>query len=548
MLTCLFLSAFISSFNTTNLFKKVNSENIQTSAVQSNTRQWLANRFFDNNLSWTSVKEGDISDVDAYIDQGWGNYIVHGDSGTMQIDEPLNNGKWQDYNNPDFPISPDTNGSSSTGLYITHQWNENIDQTRNTPSIHWKRNIRMPVNMSDYIITDASLEAVFNASVTAYGAVPNAPQYGGIECPGDYTDGDDDFPPRTFPEPPQFGIGDFVTFYVLISDIDNTNSFQVAINQTTNLGQDSPAVWNYMDTALEVVPKNILISYLNSVLDNDNFNFTITLGIDIYCEDNDYNVDVDTWDMLIMRSFNLTFTYKKRINQFTSISWEQVGDQITGETAQITNAQLNFQYKIDQDWPVSLSPNSEILVFINNKKVTEITKLSSAGVDPQERFPGGLDVTSFISKDIDISLSIQVYLADNFGLAEDIIISIDRVFLQISWNVIVDDPFPEPFIFRVLLIVASIAGLSIGGYLVAYQKILKYPKPVRKVRKYRRTLTRKKEPIVSILKRESAFKKEYSQELHKTSSFLRGKPSVSEGMKESTKLPIESKKLPEGNK
>ncbi len=538
MLACLFLSTFISSFTTTNLFKQVGSENIKTSAVQYNTRQWLANRFFDNNLSWTSVKEGDISDVDAYIDQGWGNYVIHGDSGVKQIDEPLNDGKWQDYNNPDFPISPDTNGSSSAGLYITHQWHENIDQTRNTPSIHWKRNIRMPVNMSDYIITDAYLEAVYNASVQALDH-----DGGGIEVAGDYTEG------QNPPADTQFATGDFATFYVLISDVDNNNVFQIAINKTTNLGQDSnPTITNHTDTLLDVVPKSILISYLNSVLEYDNFNFTITLGIDLYCEDNEYNVDIDTWEMVIMRSFNLTFTYKKNINQFTSISWEQVGDQITGETAQITNAQLNFIYKIDQVWPSSLSPNSEIYILINNKKVTEITKLSSATVDPQERFPGGLDVTSFISKDIDISLSIQVYLADNFGLAEDIIISIDRPFLQISWNVIVDDPFPEPFIFRVLLIVASIAGLSIGGYLVAYQKVLKYPKPVRKVRKYRRTLTRKKEPIVSILKRESAFKKEYKQELHKTSSFLRGKPSVSEGMKEPTKLPIESKKIPEGNK
>lgn len=538
MLACLFLSTFISSFTTTNLFKQVGSENIKTSAVQYNTRQWLANRFFDNNLSWTSVKEGDISDVDAYIDQGWGNYVIHGDSGVKQIDEPLNDGKWQDYNNPDFPISPDTNGSSSAGLYITHQWHENIDQTRNTPSIHWKRNIRMPVNMSDYIITDAYLEAVYNASVQALDH-----DGGGIEVAGDYTEG------QNPPADTQFATGDFATFYVLISDVDNNNVFQIAINKTTNLGQDSnPTITNHTDTLLDVVPKSILISYLNSVLEYDNFNFTITLGIDLYCEDNEYNVDIDTWEMVIMRSFNLTFTYKKNINQFTSISWEQVGDQITGETAQITNAQLNFQYKIDQDWPVSLSPNSEIYILINNKKVTEITKLSSATVDPQERFPGGLDVTSFISKDIDISLSIQVYLADNFGLAEDIIISIDSVFLQISWNVIVDDPFPEPFIFRILLIVASIAGLSIGGYLVAYQKVLKYPKPVRKVRKYRRTLTRKNEPIVNIIKRESAFKKAYNQEIHKTSSFLRGKPSVSEGMKGPTRQPIEAKKLPEGNK
>jgi hypothetical protein len=535
MLFFLFLSTF--NFNSTTLYTKVNSEDIRTSAVDYHIDQWLANRLFNDNTSWTSIKEGDISDVDAYIDQGWGNFIVHGDSGIMQIDDPLNNIDWHDYNNPEFPISPDINGSSAAGLYITHQWHESIDQTRNTPSIHWKRNITMPINFSDYIITDAFLEVVYNASVQALDH-----DGGGIEVHGDYTEG------QNPPADTQFAIGDFATFYVLISDVDNNNVFQIAINKTTNLGQDSPEITSHPDTPLDVVPKNLLISYLNSVLDYDNFYFTITLGIDLYCEDNEYNVDIDNWNMLIMRSFNLTFTYKKKINQLTSISFEQVGNQITGENTRITNALLNFYYKIDTPWPSSLSPNSEIRIFINDKKIAETIKLGNILISPQEAFPGGLDVTSFISKDIDISLSIQVYLADNFGLDEDIIISIDRTFLQISWNVVYDDPFREPWFFRLLLVIASIGGLSIGGYLVAYQKVLKYPKPVRKVRKYRRTLTKNKEPTVSIANRERAFKKEYKQELQKTSSFLRGKPIEPIGPKETPKQPIESKKPPEAIK
>jgi len=542
----LFLSVFISSFNSSNPFKQeLSPKNIQTSSVQSFSRQWLANRDFEDISSWISIKDGDISDVDAFISQGWGNYLIHGDSDEIRIDEPLNNINWQDYNNPKFPISPDTNGSSSAGLYITHQWDESDDQTRNTPSIHWKRTIRMGFNMSDYIITDASLDVIFNATVTAVGSNPLQPHIGGIERPGDYTEGQ-------FPNPPnnetQLAIGDFATFYVLISDVENNNVFQIAVNKTTDLGQDTPEVTNYTDTALDEVPKNILISYLNSVLEYDNFNFTITLGIDVYCEDNEYNVDIDTWDMLIMRSFNLTFTYKKKIDQFTSISWQQTGDQITGETIQVTGAQLNFDFKIDNSWPSSLSPNSEIRVLINNKQIIETIKLSRATDSSQEAYPGRIDVTSFISKDIDITLSIQVYLADEFGLSKNITISIDNVYFRIYWNLYTDDIFSEPLFFRVLLIAASIAGLSIGGYLVAYQRVLKYSKPVRKVRKYRRTLVRKKDPLVNIINRKDAFKKKYKKELHKTSSFLRGKPTEETKTLVQPKQPIETKKLPEGNK
>ena len=323
------------------------SQNIHTSVV----KQWLNNTNFDYEASWVSIEQGDKSDVDGFIGQGYGNYIVFGDSGEKRIDEPLNNGDWEDFNNPEFPISPNNNGSNSAGLWVDHEWNEGIDQTLNTPSIHWKQNITMPINMSDYMITSASLEVIFNATVTAKGSNPSQPHIGGIERPGDYTEGINP------PTDTQFGIGDFATFYVLISDVENNYVFQVASNQTTDLGQDNPEVNNYSDTLLNIIPEEVLISYLTSVLESDNFNFTITLGIDIYCEDNEYNVDIDTWDSLIMRSFNLTFTYKKRINQFTAISLEQAGKQISGESVQITNARLNFDYKINQTWPYISSPN-----------------------------------------------------------------------------------------------------------------------------------------------------------------------------------------------
>jgi len=495
------------------------SQNIHTSVV----KQWLNNTDFDYQASWISVEQGDISDVDGFIGQGYGNYIVFGDSGEINIDDPLNNGDWEAFNNPEFPISPSNNGSNSAGLWVDHEWDEGDDQTLNTPSIHWKQNITMPVNMSDYIITSASLEVIFNATVTAQGSNPLAPQVGGIERPGDYTDGDSD--PSPYPEPPQFGIGDFATFYVLISDVENNNIFQIALNKTTDLGRDDPEVTNYSDTLLEIIPKNVLISYLTSVLERDNFNFTITLGIDIYCEDNDYNVDIDTWDSLIMRSFNLTFAYKKKINQFTAISLEQAGKQISGDNVQITNAELNFKYMINQTWPYTSSPNSEIRIFINNKMYNETIKLSWEKPILADAFQDYIDITSFISKDVNITLSIQIYLADEFGLDNDIMISIDEVEFLITYIEITSETSEEPFISRVLLIIASIVGLIVASYLIAYQKILKYPKPVRKVRKYKRTL-RKGKPSVEILDRKKSFEKEFNRELHNTSNYLRGKPNL----------------------
>ena len=62
--------------------------------------------------------------------------------------------------------------------------------------------------------------------------------------------------------------------------------------------------------------------------DPDHSNFTITLGIDIYCEDNLGGTEYDTFESLIIKSCNLTFTCVKKIEQFSSLSWNQIGDKI----------------------------------------------------------------------------------------------------------------------------------------------------------------------------------------------------------------------------
>ncbi|MEJ2295921.1 MAG: hypothetical protein P8Y23_14285, partial [Candidatus Lokiarchaeota archaeon] len=99
----------------------------------------------------------------------------------------------------------------------------------------------------------------------------------------------------------------------------------------------------------------------------------------------------------------------------------------------------------------------------------------------------------------------------------------DFVSYEIYLSVI--QPSGNTFWFWLLLIVSGIAILGLISYLIAYQRVLKYPKPVRKVRKYRKTLQRKKVPSMSILSRDKAFEGTYKSELAKTSKSLVGKPS-----------------------
>jgi len=98
-----------------------------------------------------------------------------------------------------------------------------------------------------------------------------------------------------------------------------------------------------------------------------------------------------------------------------------------------------------------------------------------------------------------------------------------------------------------LLIAVSTATVCLGGYLIAYQRIFKYPRPVRKVRKFKRTLNKSSAPDVPIMPREIAFKKSYNKELSGTSKSLRlktGGPKITkviEKFKKKPELAVETK-------
>ncbi|UCC19334.1 MAG: hypothetical protein JSV62_14715 [Promethearchaeota archaeon] len=493
----------------------IKTEQLKTSGVEHfSNNLWIENPTFDDlGEPWNLRIEGDTRDVIGDIGHGNANYTIIGDSRIKQIDEPLNNTLWVLYNNPDLPILPSNPAFpllpniTENGCEVSHRWDENINQTHNRPSAQWKRTIEMPVDMRDYIITEASLEVIFNATVTV------SPTVGGIERRIDEAVSD------------KFSTGDYAEFYVLVSDVDETfPAVRIAYNHTGDLGLDGTS-GTYPDTPMDIVPENVLKSILNSVLETDGFNFTITLGIDIYCEDNLPAVDIDIWDSLIIRSFNLTFSYEKKINQFTSIGWEQEGNALTEDNIQVTDAKLNFTYKIDTLWSLTSTSNSEIRALINNNSVSEINLLLANNSFQYAEY----DVTSFILKDLNITLSIQVYLADQFGLDQNITISIDDVYLIISYIKVTIDIFSEPWVFTALLVLASVLTAGAGGYLVAYQRILRYPRPVRKVMKYRRTLNKSKAPEVAIMPQDVAFKKAYNQELTESSKFLKLRPG---GIKE----------------
>ncbi|MHA1190938.1 MAG: hypothetical protein ACTSP9_01415, partial [Promethearchaeota archaeon] len=178
-----------------------------------------------------------------------------------------------------------------------------------------------------------------------------------------------------------------------------------------------------------------MIFYLNSVLNTDNYNFTVTLGIRIYTADNSNEYDNDEFHEILIKSVNLTFGYEKKINQLNRASWKQDGDLIPANY-EIENATLNFKYMINASWSeYTSSPNSEFRILINNNQMGETVNLITANGTLREIKQGGFDVTPFISPNKHVNLTIQVYIGDEFLLNSTIKISIDDVSLQISYGI-----------------------------------------------------------------------------------------------------------------
>ncbi len=485
-----------------NLLDKQYQGNILVSSEVNGTKQWIENPNFTSpiGLTWYSIEEGEKSDVQATTSGEQANFKVLGEQGTfsnisgipknISVNYPYG---WTAVNNTAFPAFPDIYKIDSCGCYISHTWDDN--DALQTPSVHWDRNITMPVDMSEYIITSADLKIVINASVDS-----------NIDTPNDNNIG--------------FTIGDSVRFYVLISDVDKKFPIEVVYFKTIYLGQRNlptyEEILNITDKTLRASEKS-LIDALTSVFEINHYNFTITLGIDIFCEDNIPASDHDHWDDLRIKSCNLTFSYEKKINKLTFVSWNQDGDKISDLSPNrviISNAMLNFKYKVNQDWSTS-SPNSEIKVFINNKEHTETIKLSSATTSFQKIKSNGFNVTYLISDDVNLSL--QVFLADDFGLNRTIIVLIDEVSLDISYVIIIPDEPGVDWTLLIIILIASIAGLVITFSL--YQTHFKYPPIVRKMRKLRKKIKKGKTAKQILLKKRQELIKNGSKEQIKILNF-----------------------------
>ena len=431
---------------------------IHTQSENHYTEQFLEDPSFNSPIGcWNYSAEGDISDINAHISNGSANYEIQGEKRTFSLVEtPPIGSNWVAIPNPDFPHGPSSNFTDSEGLKVYHEFDDH-DANQN-PSVHWDRNITMPVAMSDYVIKSVSIQVVVNATVDE-----------DVDCPGDTTANNGGSPLN------QQESYDYVRFYALVSDLSKDKVYEMAYLQPTDLGQGNPPGDDTLpNTYLIPYPEDDLIYFLTSVLSTDYFNFTITVGIRIYTADNSDDYDNDEFHELLIKSVNLTVIYEKKIDKFTSISWRQIGNKIedlSSYAIEIIDASLNFKYRIDNTWPSSLSPNSEIRILVNNIRILEPIKLIDTIATSlfQEAKIGGYDITSMISKEENVSIHIQLYIADEFIYDQIITVSIDDVFLEISYIEFIPEEDISAlllwlFITALLVIIGILGCLSVRSY------------------------------------------------------------------------------------
>ena len=475
---------------------RIFDDNIRLSSEKSYEEEWIVNRNFTSTDSWFYSKGnfGDPSDLNAAINNGEAKIFVYGERKQFsKINGTPQNIDWTPIKKAEESIYPDLFEINENGCNASHEYWEGTgnnlfgvpgNQTRNRPSVLWKRTIEMPYDMSDYIITSSDLIAIFNGTANY-----------NVETPNDTLTGTN----------PTRAENDHTKFYVQFTNLEDIIRYEAASYEPIYLGNGSlDANINYgpidtiNDTYMISAPDDVLNYFLNRVFEYDHQNFTVILGIDIDCEDNYGQTDRDTYYSLLIKNCNLTFNYERKINQLSSVSWNQICGKISdisNYTVIVTDARLNYKYKINDTWTNS-SPNSEIQILVNENKHPETVKLSTATSSFQEARMGGFDITNLITDDVNLSL--QVYIADNFALNNSREISIDDVSLKLSYIIIEpNEPITEgdEWIWLVYLLIGALIGLV--GIFTIYQIHFKYPPMVRKVRKLKKKI--KKEKIIKPL-------------------------------------------------
>ncbi|MHA1748334.1 MAG: hypothetical protein ACTSYF_06780, partial [Promethearchaeota archaeon] len=111
-------------------------------------------------------------------------------------------------------------------------------------------------------------------------------------------------------------------------------------------------------------------------------------------------------------------------------------------------------------------------------------------------------------------ITISVYAGDDYEFER----------FTVTLNVV--RPPEDVLFFQILTILGVSAALGLGGYLFAYQRVLKYPKQVRKIRKYKSKIKKPKSTGIEIRSRDQLIEDTYAEKIRPLEKQLKRSPKA----------------------
>lgn len=497
----------------------------------------IANSFLSGDIINFTVRLKDTSLISGYIQQTKAKLHIRFPNGTIWTDQiqfksPDINGK-VNFDYFQIPLAPPNYKAGQYEVIIT--WNNTyFNYNFNETGIIYEKfivihdSILYP-DQGQYFIDNVAEEGIFNFKVTFNDkkdnlAIENALIYTNIS-----------YIMENFSE---ISPGSYLYEYNLINAKVGNNTFTIFANSSYYLNQQiNLTIYIVKSTLLELeaesltVPIGKVVNFLVNFTDKNRIHIQSALvqliGVDLsgnFSENrelNQYSIEIDTNELDIgLRIFTI---YAHASDYQSKIA-----------TLKLNIRRINAEIKpfeIESRIRIKPGENAEIKIVLNdldfNKPISdakvkyeselgegELQETKEAGVYKIviENVPEGTYI-----------LNISAYAGDDYDI--DI--------YEINLNAIRSKE--DILLLQILAISIIIAAICLTGYLIMYQKVLKFPKMIRKIRSFKNNLKNsKKLAKINVLDRESAFRGIFNIKLGKIAAYSKSKDI--DKIKDSNKL------------
>ncbi|MFX0058341.1 MAG: hypothetical protein ACFE8J_08585, partial [Candidatus Heimdallarchaeota archaeon] len=366
-------------------------------------------------------------------------------------------------------------------------------------------------------------------------------------------------------------IGEFINITVVFEDYTGLfidNATVIIVGEGISLNLTKHPTYNQYNLTLDSDDLNFGINFLTLYAQKVNYQpKTFIIKIEIIEKDTDlhiymeydgilYNKTIDrTLSIAIRKLLNITVNYFDNESE-TAVQGATV--QLVGEglTWNLTENPFNHQYSVvlntsELDLGVRFltvycqRPNYQsytalLRIQVNriNTNVSTITGETVFNLAPRQDLRLMIRLT-----DLDFNMSVlnatvrytwayyqgELTDEDNDGVYEALLTNLpvgtfivtitvyagdDYEFerFQVTLNIV--RPPENVLLFQILTIAGTAAAIGVSGYLIAYQKVLKYPKQVRKIHKFKSKLKKKKPLAIEVSTRDELIEKYYSEEIN----------------------------------